>query len=260
MNKEDSELLNKFRSADFSNFPSFNNYTKTLERGLWVLWVAKDELKIKKVTAEQIALVLREIMEVSVEPKSIINAFNRAKDKKIHVFKNGETSFEIMKPGKEYLSSKIKTNITTVFYFEPGKKYTNKQILSEKVLSNLRGDLKIVDPYCGKRTLDILSNINGNKIKLLTNIKTLNKKKNAFIREYRDFITEYPNIEIRDYSKGDIHDRYIISLDSLVLIGYSIKDFGKKETFAVILKNNNDIREQLSHNFNDKWNNSNSII
>lgn len=254
-----NKILKDFKATDVSNFPNFDKYNTTLERVLWVLWVAKDKLGIQKMNAEQIAAILVEIKEVSINPNSISRSVSRSGNK-IHTYSGKEKSnFGIMGEGKDYLLSKVSKNITEVCYFEPGQKYTNKKILSEKVLTSLTGELRIVDPYCGKRTLDMLTNTNGHKIKMLTNLNTLRNKKNTFIREYRDFVTEYSHIEIRDY-QGDIHDRYIISADSLVLIGYSIKDFGKKETFSVVLRNNEDIKRQMAHNFDSKWINSTPLI
>ncbi|MDG3546625.1 hypothetical protein [Methanobacterium formicicum] len=258
-NENINDIVKKFHETDVSIFPNFDEYNSTLERALWVLWVAKDNLNIPQMNSKQIAAVLIEVKEISINPTSISKAFSRAGNK-IHTYSGKEkSSFGIMGEGKEYLRSKINKKITEVCYFEPGLKYTNKKILSEKVLSTLNGELKIVDPYCGKRTLDMLINTNKSKIKMLTNIKNLGRKQNGFIREYRDFITEYPNVEIKDY-QGNIHDRYIISADSVVLIGYSLKDFGKKETFSVVLGNNEDIKKQLTNNFDLKWNSSNPLI
>jgi len=69
---------------------------------------------------------------------------------------------------------------------------------------------------------------------------------------------EVNNIEIRDYPHSDIHDRYIISDSEVAIIGHSLKDFGSKETTAVILseKNNKDIYSSIKSNFNNKWDSS----
>lgn len=257
------DILKKFEKADTSDFPDFHNYEKLYEMALWVLWIAKEKFGIKKLTAEQISSVIRDVYEVSVETKSIINSFNRLKGNKIHLHKkNGLLEFEIMKNGKDYLISHMKETPVDLFYFEPGNKYKSQKILSEDIFSQLKGELKIVDPYCDKRTLDILENAGTNNVKFLTQLKNIHdgRKKRSFIREVRAFQSAYPNFEFKDYQNNDIHDRYIISDDSIVIVGYSLKDFGKKETFAVILDKNMDIHNQLIKNFDDKWNNSSSII
>jgi len=257
MNKN---ILEDFNNIDVSDFPDFHNFDKKFEMGLWVLWIAKEKLDIKKLSANQIALIIRDIKEVSVDSKSITNSFNRLKGKKIHVHKeNGVTTYEIMKEGKDYLSSK--EDFAKVLYFEPNKKFKSKRILSKDILSNLKGELKIIDPYCDKKTLDILENTGKKQVRFLTKINTIRnaRKQKSFLRDLQDFKSDYPNIEFRDYPQNDIHDRYVISDDAFIIIGYSIKDFGKKETFITVFNNNIDIHTQLINNFDNKWNMSKSL-
>ena len=104
------ELTVGFQQVDTSDFPDFYSYQKPLERGLWVLQVSKERFNIKKLTAEQIASVVRDAKEISIDVRSITNAFNRAKDK-VHAYREGnETYFEIMKPGKDHLLAKLSPN------------------------------------------------------------------------------------------------------------------------------------------------------
>jgi len=256
------EFVKAMREADTSDFPDFYAYDRTLERGLWVLWVAKQKLGMKRLTAEQIALVIRDVQEISIDGKSITKSFNRAGDK-IHTYqKGGEVYFEIMKPAKDYLISHVREESIEVFYFEPDKQYTSKRLLSKNILDNLEGDLRIVDPYCGERTLDILNNVKNRVIEFLTRVENLREKeKNRFLRELQDFKSENPNIEFRNYPHTDIHDRYIISSEFLVILGHSIKELGGKESFAIILNKdtNKNIVEALIENFNRRWKQSNIL-
>lgn len=249
-----------FKTIDTSDFPDFHNFNKPFEMGLWVLWVAKDKLSIRKLSADEISSVIREIKEVSMDSKSITNSFNRSAGKKVHVYKEDSlTKYEIMKAGKDHLKSKEKS--INVLYFEPGKKFASKRILSKDILSNLKGELKIIDPYCNKKTLDILEKSGKDKIKLLTKKSSIGnaRKQGSFSRELNDLNSDGYDIEVRDYPNNDIHDRYIISDDSFIIIGYSIKDFGKKETFIAIFDDNEDIYNQLKSNFDSKWNISSTI-
>ncbi len=250
-------------SKSIKDFSNFYNYKTPLEKGLWVLWIVKEKLNIRKLTAGQIASIIINEMEVSIDDKSIINSFNRAKGK-IHVFhENDEFYFEIMKAGKDFLVSQIKEGSIEIFYFEPEKKFTSKKILSKNILDNLRGEAKIIDPYCGERTLDILKDIKDSvNVKFLTKIENLKEKdKKKFLRELKDFKTEKKNIEFKNYPLADIHDRYIISSEFLIILGHSIKDLGNKESFAVVLDKNTsrNIFEDLVGNFNKRWNNSSDI-
>lgn len=251
----DVEIVKKFKEVDTSDFPNFYTYKKPLDMGLWVLWVAKEKLQIRKLTAEEIATIIRDVKEISIDSKSINNAFTRAGDK-IHIYhENRKVLFEIMKPGKNYLLSLIKEGAINVFYFEPEKRYTSKRILSKNIIGLLKGELKIVDPYCGERTLDILSDITNN-VKFLTRLENLKEKqRKRFLRELEDFKSEHPNVEFRDYPHPYLHDRFIISSNHLVLLGHSIKNLGSKESFAIVLnkKTNKDVFEALVGVFNRRW-------
>jgi len=253
---EELNLTRKFSEVDTSDFPDFYNYKNPLEMGLWVLWVAKDKLQIKKLTSEQIASVIRDVKEISIDAKSINYSFTPAKGK-VHIYhENGEVYFEIMKPGKDHLLSLIKQGSVEVFYFELGQKYSTKKMLSRGILEELQGKLKIVDPYCGERTLDILKDVKNKSIEFLTRVENLQEKERSrFLRELQDFKSEYQMIEFRNYPNSDIHDRYIISENSLVILGHSLKDLGSKESFAIVLnkESSKNIAEALVENFNRRW-------
>ena len=253
------ELIEIFRAADTSDFPDFYSYSKPLERALWVLWVSKEKLGIKSLTAEQIALIIRETQEISIKARSITNSLNRAKDK-IHTQPHDkEASFEIMKPGKDHLLSQVKGGAIQAFYFEPDRKYTSKRDLATNILGGLQGELQIVDAYCGQRCLDILGDLKEHQIKFLTKVENLkDKQRNQFLRELQDFKGENPKIEFRDYPNNDLHDRYIISSDRLVIIGHSIKDLGSKESFAIILNKDSsqNVVEALTAAFDRRWSKS----
>ncbi len=255
-------LAERFQRIDTSDFPDFYGYQKPLERGLWILWVAKDRLGIKKLTAEQVASIIIEAKEIRCDPVSITRSFSRAGDKIQPYQEAGNSFFEIMIPGKEHLISQIKEGSTEVFYFEPGKRYTSKRVLAKSILVSLKGELRIVDPYCGERTLDILNNVKNKVIKFLTRLDNLKgNQKQRFLRDLKDFKAENPKVQFRDYPHADIHDRYIISSHALVVLGHSIKDLGAKESFALVLDKdtNTNIVEALIENFNRRWKPSNIL-
>ena len=256
------DILNKFKEVDVSDFPDFYTYETPLEKSLWVLWVAKEKLEIKKLDAEQIASIIRDVKEISIDAKSIVKAFNRAGDK-IHTYReDGATRFEIMKPGKDHLLFQVKKGSVELFYFEPGRRFTSKRILSKAILNDLKGELRVVDPYCNERTLDILKDVKDSKVKFLTRVENLkDKERNRFLRELQDFKSENKNIEFRSYPHTDIHDRYIIASEFLAILGHSIKDLGGKESFAILLNRNTskNIVEALIENFDRRWKQSNII-
>jgi len=258
----EAEISKRFAGIDTSGFPDFYSYEKPLEKGLWILGMAKEKLGIKKLTAEEIVSIMRDVKQVKINAKSITNSFNRAGDKIYSYREDGEVYFEIMNVGKDYLVSQAKEGSIQVVYFEPDKQYTSKRLLSRNIFSGLKGDLRIVDPYCSERTLDILKDIKNEYIKFLTRVDNLREKgKGRFLREIQDFKLEKPNIEFRNYPNTDIHDRYIISSDSLVVLGHSIKDLGSKESFAIILNKdmNRNIFEAVTENFDRRWKQSTTL-
>jgi len=255
-------LIKKFSELNTYDFLDFHIYKTPLERGLWILWIAKKKLGIKKLDAESIASVIRDVKEIGIDAKSIVNAFNRAGDKIYVHHENDATLFEIMRPGIEYLLSKIKGGSVQLFLFEPGRRFSSKRVLSRNILANLPGDLKIVDPYCGERTLDILKDVKDREVRILTRIENLrDKARKRFLRELEDFKSENENTEFRDYPHTDIHDRYIISSDFLAILGHSIKDLGNKESFAILLDKNasKNVVEALNENFDRRWKQSKII-
>jgi len=261
-NAVEVDIAKQFMGVDTSDLPDFNNCETTLEMGLWVLATGKDKLGIQKLTAKQIAIVLRDAKEVSVDTNSIVRAFARAGKQVFTHRENGKVLYQIMMSGKEHLLSIAKGGNVEVFYFEPNKKYSSKKLFIENVVTGLDGEMRIVDPYCGERTLDCLRNTKGRKIKFLTRVENLPQKaREQFLRELRDFQSENPGTELRNYPNTDLHDRYIISPSSLVILGHSIKDLGGKESFAIILNRETigNILETLSENFDRRWKQSTTI-
>ena len=255
------ELSKKFKEEDLSDFPNFSIYKKKMDKVLWTLWVAKDKFKINRLAADVIVYILLHGKEISLDEQSVVQSLHKADDK-IHVYHvDRETYYEIMQSGKDYLSSQIKGSIE-IFYFEPIKGYTHKKTLAMDILKNLKGELKIVDPYCGERTLDILKASSSKNVKFLTKTAKLRESdKRKFLRELQDFKPENPTIEFREYPDEDIHDRYIISSDKFVILGHSIKNLGEKESFAIILDKESyiNIFESLTENFNNRWSVSSPI-
>jgi hypothetical protein len=258
-----SNIPVKYSKINTVDLPPFDDCHTIIQQTLWVLWLGKDKLKQARMTTEQISSILREAQEISVKPPSISQALKRAGDK-VHCYRdNGQFLYEIMKPGKDYLMSIKLKGALEVFYVEPEQRYSSKRLLVTGILEPLIGELKIVDPYCGERTLDIFKAIKARPIKFLTklsNITNINVK-NTLLRDIKDFKSENHDIEIRDYPNKDLHDRYIISTISLILLGYSMKDLGAKESFAIVLNatTSKNIYESLSETFDKRWNLSNIV-
>ncbi|MFH1382228.1 MAG: hypothetical protein ABIH70_04965 [Chloroflexota bacterium] len=256
-------IQERFLTADISDIPRLEDCNTILERALWILWVAKDKLLIKRLTAEQIASILRDVQEVNIKVTSITQSLNRAGDRIYTNLQSSGVYYEIMKPGKEQLKSLRGEGELEILYFEPEQRYSSKRILANSILNTLDGEIKIVDPYCSERTLDIVKEVKGRPIKFLTRIENITNTnaRTKLLRELKDFKSENPNIDFGNYPNTDLHDRYIISPSSVVLLGHSIKDLGAKESFAIMLDeaSSKNIYEALNENFDRRWKQSNLL-
>ena len=66
--------LRTFSEVENNEFPDFYKYSKPLEMGLWVLWVAKEKLNIRKMTSEQIALIIIIIILAFASYENLVKA------------------------------------------------------------------------------------------------------------------------------------------------------------------------------------------
>lgn len=141
---------------------------------------------------------------------------------------------------------------------ESGKTFSGKKLFRDIVLTNVGTYLKICDPYCGVRILDLLTEITNNcKISLLTQKVD---KEPEFKRELADFKKELPNIdiEVRIFTANKLHDRYLITDKMCWSIGASLKDLGNKDT--LITKLGEDIRQALEETFESRWKTSTLLV
>lgn len=260
--KSDSDsLIEKFRKTKTQDYPDFYSLHNPLEKGLWVLHVAKETKIANQLKAVDIASIIVDVLEESIKPRVIANALNRSTGK-VHIHKiNGEPYYDIMNGGKKLITLRGQERGVDVRYFEPGRRFEGKRIVFEDLLKGLKGELKIVDPFCSEGALDLLHNRNR-KIQFLTRMDNLDPKARARVtRAIADFKNENLRVELRDYKNKDIHDRYIISDDSLVLLGHGLSDLGGKESFAVAIdrKQNSNVVDAMLENFNRRWKGASAI-
>ncbi|MCL5428865.1 MAG: hypothetical protein M1347_03550, partial [Chloroflexi bacterium] len=181
------------------------------------------------VTSISIAL---EHAGVSIDPATLTKAFARAGAR----VKKRDTGgilmeYRIMTSGKRYLETMLQRGAIRIVYIEDGKPLTGRVELNQ-ILTNLEGELRIFDPYYGLRTLESLAKIPvGCSVRFLTT-KT-SEKATKLDSPIRDFKKECSHVVIRTYSEEELHDRYIITPDSIYLLGQGIKDIGDKESFII---------------------------
>ncbi len=132
-----SQLINKFKNLKklgYPDLPNPNNLKSPLKMSLWVLFVSKEKLDIKELTAKDISKVITEIMEIKVTEKSVTQSLKRAGNKVSVSKRQNKTFYEIMKAGKEYLLSKSNSNNNkiNVYYFETESHLQAKEFFLQK--------------------------------------------------------------------------------------------------------------------------------
>ena len=120
----------------------------------------------------------------------------------------------------------------------------------------LSGLAMVCDPYYGQGSLARLSEIDScSSVRVLTS-KPDSKEKSFLPKRLEEFTKEYPQFEFRKYKGKELHDRYIVTDDNLILMGHGLKDIGGKESFVVKLDRSlaGDTIDSLKNSFDSKWN------
>ncbi len=140
---------------------------------------------------------------------------------------------------------------------------SNKSLLS--IIKILDGDLCIVDPFYGNGTFYTLAKFGKErKIRFLSGQLGGEEQKNInnFNINFKKFKKEFKNIKMKRYNKFyELHDRYILAKDTLVVVGHGITDFGNKESFVIFLPKKliSNFLPTLKKIFDERWKKSNDI-
>jgi hypothetical protein len=141
-----------------------------------------------------------------------------------------------------------------VQYIEGGKPRTARKVLAELVQS-FKGEVSICDPYYGLRTLDALDAIPKScTVHFLTAQTSENSAK--LTGPISDFKRERPKVELRLFpNPKDLHDRYILSSQTLLILGQGIKDIGNKESFVIAVSADYapDLIATMRDTFDNRW-------
>ena len=206
----------------------------------------------RKIKVHHVAISMEPLIE-----KGIVNS---------KAFKKGKQTRRYWFPGwikRETVEDELDAEAVDSINFFSGKQAwtdANKNFI--KLISKLRGGLQIVDPYYGIGTFDALSKF-GKKIniKFLTARIGDDDKANylAFNSNLAKFNKEFSNVQMRKFSKFyELHDRYIIADNALLIIGYGIKDLANKESFVVFLPKQavKTVLPSIKKAFQLRWKNS----
>lgn len=137
---------------------------------------------------------------------------------------------------------------TAIILVDPGEA-VEAVVSLHGILGSFNGDIRICDPYLDEVTIQHLDACpSSSTIMLLTsNIRDSGKLRRTLSATQ---MTGH-NIDIRQDAQRNLHDRYVIDDDSMLLLGTSLNGFGKKQHF--VTKCGDDIRRLTLEDFNSRW-------
>jgi hypothetical protein len=257
-NKNDEEKKKwKIIAGKTNEIPSiFNFVKKPLEAGLWCLYVGRKVYNYEYLLYEDMEMILQDYLDVPITANKIKKAFARAGNKIIKGKR--DEGYKISQPGEIYLKSLKKDEPISVFYLRPAKPLQAKHTLEALIKSIPKGELRICDPYYGISTFHALEMIlkYHRNVKFLTSLIGGGEKKSSVQQIIKDFKTEYGSrAELKIINKNEIHDRYILTSNSFLIIGQGFKDLGNKESLIIAVEDRygKDIRETLIKEFDRRW-------
>lgn len=189
---------------------------------------------------------------------------------KILIYGKGKNKRKYWRPGwidKKIAKDKLPLLLSeNNLLFLTGKNtWTDPNENFPRIIKMLDGNLCIVDRYYGDGTLYTLRKFGKTrKIKFLS--AELGRKeredKTNFDISLRKFKRQFGNIKLKKYNKPEeLHDRYIIAKNALVIIGHGLKDLGDRESFVIFLpsKTVSKFLPTLKDIFIKRWKKSNYI-
>ena len=247
-------LLETFRSLDSTLKDSLADVDSPLLLSFAALDIAENQAGAATLSAEHITACL-EAAGVAVAKTSISRALARA-DNRVSSKKgiDGETHYKLMTKGKREIENLVGGEMMSVVRIESGQPRTGRRRLGEE-LASLTGIIRICDPYYGVRTLDSLDHIRES-----ANVRFLTAKTSESVRKLkgalRDYKKERPNTEFRVAAvPSELHDRYVLTKNRILILGHGLKDIGGKESFMIRLDQSlvPDLAKEMRASFDAKW-------
>jgi hypothetical protein len=228
-----ASLLDTFESLDDATKNALADIKTPLHLGLASLYLAKEKAARSSLTAEHIVACL-EAAGVAVQREQITKAFSRAGNRISRSIVDNEIHYKLMTSGQREIEPIATKGTIQLFHIEGQKPRTARKVVSE-LIGTLSGEIRVCDPYYGERSLDVLDQMpSGSTVKFLT-CKT-SEKVPALSRAISDYKREHPTCEIRQLAPPNtLHDRFILTDSTLLILGHGIKDIGSKESFVISL-------------------------
>lgn len=183
---------------------------------------------------------------------------------KVKIIGKGKNKRKFWFPGwmdKKYAEQNLLDSQTLedVLFFTGKNSWTDPNKNFPKIIELLNGDISVVDPFYGNGTFYVLEKFGKNrKIKFLSCKLGDEEQQNRtkFDINLRRFRKEFKNIEIKIYNNPyELHDRYIIAENGLVIVGHGIKDLADKESFVIFLPKKlvTKFLPVLKKSFQERW-------
>lgn len=140
----------------------------------------------------------------------------------------------------------------------PQSPFTGSREL-KNVFENVDGYVKIIDPFVGEETLDLLINIPEKiSILLITSFTGGKNKERRLKRACKKFKIEKPEFEIRKCDPKLIHDRFILTRSKGWSVGTSLKDIGRK--LSMINEISPQTKAEMETIFEQIWNKARNLL
>lgn len=205
-----SRLCKKIVSGEFSSALDSRDLANLLNDGLG-----------KKIKPKDLSALMRPLLKIG-----LVTVKNRS---------NGD---KLWFPG--WISAReftLEENET--IFFSGENAWTDSNTEFPKLLQKLKGELRIIDPYYGFGSLTALHKFGKQRqIRFLTAQlgSEETQKETIFKKEFQSFKCEFTNIKFKQYGKKfELHDRYILADNGLIIVGGGMKDLARKESFVVFL-------------------------
>ena len=141
-----------------------------------------------------------------------------------------------------------------IWYVTAGSTYQAHGAVAD-IFRSLSGEARVCDSYYGTGSLARLAELSGcSSVLFLT--KTPDAKEKTFLsKRIQEFAESYPNIEFRENSGRDLHDRFVLTDSEFIILGQGLKDIGAKDSFIVRIQRDIalDTIESIRQNFDSRW-------
>jgi hypothetical protein len=250
-----ASLLESFENLDQGTKDILADIDKPSELALMSLYIACKRFETPQMSAEHIVACL-ELAGVGVTKKSIGRALASAKGLVTRsIGEDGDVVYRLMTRGAREAEHLLSAGGgLSVIRIESGLPRQARLKLGE-ILKTLSGVVRVCDPFYGVSTLDSLD-----LIPVECDVRFLSQKGNdsdiKMSGALRDFYRERNMVELRKCDLSiKLHDRYIVTKDSLLLLGHGIKDIGNKESFIVCIdkKLAPDLIDDVISSFDNNW-------